>query len=66
MVKETMKITKEVYNKAMENEGRIPKALELEVFGDSLIYGYGVYGNKVRMTEDGEYVVDYKRGSTCD
>lgn len=66
MVKETKKITKEVYDKAMENEGRIPKALELDVFGDSLIYGYGVYGNKVRMTETGEYVVDYKRGSTCD
>lgn len=66
MVKETMKITKEVYNAAMANEGRIPKALELEVFGDCLIYGYGVYGNKVRMTEKGEYVVDYNRGNTCD
>jgi len=66
MRKETRKITKEVYDVAMANEGRIPKNMELDVFGDSLVYGYGIYGTKVRIDEKDGYVVDFKMGDTCD
>ena len=66
MRKETRKITEATYNAAMANEGRIPKNMELEVFGDSLVYGYGIYGTKVRIDEKDGYVVDFKMGDTCD
>lgn len=66
MRKDTMKITEATYNAAMANEGKIPKDMELDVFGDALYFGYGIYGTKVRIDEKDGFVVDYKRGETCD
>lgn len=65
MVNCTKEISKEVYDKAMENNGHIPGNMEMEVFGPAICCGYGLYGTRVRE-EDGKYYVDYKRGSSCD
>lgn len=65
MVNCTKEISKEVYDKAMENNGHIPSNMEVEVFGMAICAGYGLYGTRVRET-DGKYYVDYTRGSSCD
>lgn len=62
----TKKISKEVYDIAMQNKRHsVPQEMELEVFGAVDVYGYGVYGNYV-YEKDGEYFVDYNTGDTCD
>lgn len=58
-------ISKEMYEKAMKNNGSIPVADELEVFGISICAGYGLYGTSV-AEEDGKYIVNYKIGDSCD
>ena len=65
MVNCTKEISKEVYDRAIENNGVIPGNMEMEVFGPSICLGYGLYGTRVRE-EDGKYYVDYSRGSSCD
>lgn len=65
MIERRKEITKEQYDRAMQNHGYITKDDRNKVFTVSEIYGYGVYGDKV--TEDkGKYYVDYSIGSTCD
>lgn len=66
MKKCTMKITEATYNEAMANDGRIPANKQIQVFGECLVYGYGIYGTKVRIDEKDGFVVDYNRGDTCD
>lgn len=61
----TRNISKELYDIAMANKGRIPEDKEEEVFGGNIVWGYGLYGTKVRKDGDA-YVVDYTIGSTCD
>jgi len=58
-------ITKEIFDEAIANGGTIPANRYLEVFGASLVMGYGIYGTSVREA-DGKYFVDYRRGDTCD
>lgn len=66
MQRRTLKISKEVYDIAMQNKRHsVPQEMELEVFGAANVYGYGVYGNYV-YEKDGEYFVDYETGDTCD
>lgn len=65
MVECKKEISKEVYDRAMENNKRIPDDLEMEVFGMAVICGYGLYSNYV-YKEDGKYYVKYNRGSSCD
>ena len=65
MVTCTKEISKEIYDKAMENNGHIPKDMEEQVFGIAVLCGYGLYGNRVKE-EDGKYYVTYNRGSSCD
>ena len=58
-------ITKEIFDEAIANGGTIPSNRYLEVFGASLVMGYGIYRTSVREA-DGKYVVDFSRGATCD
>ena len=58
-------ISKEVYDRAVENKGRIAREDINDVFDISILCGYGVYGTSVRE-ENGKYYCDYQRGSTCD
>lgn len=65
MVKCVWKITKEQYDRAMANNGHIVGADEEDVFGISILCGYGLYGNQVSKDGD-DYVVTFWRGSSCD
>lgn len=65
MVEVEKEISKEVYGRAKANRDRICDEDEEKVFGNSTLYGYGVYGNFVFM-RDGKYMVKYNRGETCD
>lgn len=58
-------ITKEIFDEAIANGGTIPEDRKLEVFGASLVMGYGIYRTSVHET-DGKYFVDFRRGATCD
>lgn len=58
-------ITKEMYELAMKNHGRIPNNKKVEVFGIAIVCGYGLYGNEV-YEENGKYFVRYDCGSSCD
>ena len=65
MVKGVIEITKEQYDHAMANNGTITRDDEMDVFGVSLLCGYGVYGNS--GSKDGDkYVVNFWRGNSCD
>lgn len=58
-------ITKEQYNRAVENH-RILTAIDREtVFSVCERYGYGVYGGSV-SEDGGKYYVHFSLGSTCD
>lgn len=63
MVRETMEVTKEWYDKI--NKGYLSGEERLELFGESLCCGYGIYGYSARE-KDGKYYCDYMRGNTCD
>lgn len=65
MVKSVIKITKEQYDRAMANKGHIVSADMEDVFGISILCGYGLYGHEV--SKDGDnYIVTYWHGSSCD
>ena len=59
------KITREQYERAKANHGRITREDENTVFTDAERWGYGVYGSTV-YAKDGEYFVSYSLGDTCD
>jgi len=65
MIERRKEITKEQYDRAMQNHGYITKDDRNKVFTVSEIYGYGVYGDQV-AEDKGKYYVDYSIGSTCD
>jgi hypothetical protein len=59
------KITKEQYDRAMENRGYIVSKDYGDIFSESEICGYGVYSAMADMV-DGEYYVKFYMGSSCD
>ena len=61
----TDKINKEMYNRAMANNGVMTNEDMNKFFNPCLLWGYGVYGVRV-FEENGEYFVKYETGSTCD
>ena len=65
MQKRKREITKEQYERAVQNKGYISEVDKADVFTESEIWGYGVYGNKV-VEDDGKYYVHYSIGDTCD
>lgn len=58
-------ISKEQYVKAMEHGGRLTEEQELEILGESLVRGYGVYGTAVYMDGD-KYMLRYETNDSCD
>ena len=58
-------ITKEIYERALQNGGYITDDDKNIVFMPFEIWGYGVYLPKVYKEND-KYYVDYKLGSSCD
>lgn len=58
-------ITKEVYDRAIENHGYIASQDMSDVFSISELCGYGVYG-AVAVKEGDKYFCKFKLGSSCD
>ena len=58
-------ISKEEYDKAMENGGRLTSDQELEILGGAYVYGYGLYGTAVYQ-KDGKYMVSFRHGDSCE
>lgn len=58
-------IDKEIYDRAMANNGFIVSADKGNVFTISELCGYGVYRPMVKE-ENGKYYVYYTLGDSCD
>ena len=58
MVDVTYEISKEQYEKAMEEDA-------YALINDSIIMGYGAYG-AVAFEKEGKYYLYYRRGDSCD
>lgn len=65
MKRMSRKITKEQYERGVNNAGYLTKQDEMTVFSDAERLGYGVYGGTVGKRGD-EYYVSFYLGSTCD
>ena len=58
-------ITKEIYDRAMENHGYLTDEDMGEIFTAAELCGYGVYGAVVSHYAD-RYVVRFEMGDSCD
>ena len=58
-------ITREQYERAMQNGCVISSADRDDIFTDAEQFGYGIYNPKAYM-DDGKYKVMYMRGESCD
>lgn len=66
MIKGTpFEISKEVYDRAMENRGYIVNKDMKELFSISQLCGNGVY-SAMAFEKDGKYYCSFWLGSTCD
>jgi hypothetical protein len=57
-------ISKEVYDRAVANNGRMTEDDEIAILG-AYVYGYGLYGTAVYQ-EDGKYMVSFRHGDSCE
>ena len=57
-------INKEVYDRAVANNGRMTEDDEIAILG-AYVYGYGLYGTAVYQ-EDGKYMVSFRHGDSCE
>ena len=58
-------ITKDVYDRAMENRQYITPEDKAKLFTEAQLCGYGVY-SAMAYEKDGKYFCSYCMGSTCD
>ena len=65
IITKSREISKEEYDKAMANGGRLTEEQELEILGESIVRGYGVYGTAVYMDGD-KYMLKYETNDSCD
>lgn len=66
MVECKRKISKEVYDRAMENKSHYIAAEDKDkIFSEAELCGYGVYG-AIAVERNGEYYCLYDMGSSCD
>lgn len=65
MVERTMEISKDVYDRAVKNNGLVTADDKLEIFDPAILMGYGVYSASV-FSEHGKYWCRYYRGVSCD
>ena len=57
-------ISKEVYDRAVANNGRMTEDDEIAILG-AYVYGYGLYRTAVYQ-EDGKYMVSFRHGDSCE
>ena len=65
LIKSQREITKDQYDRAMQNRGYLTNADKDDVFSVAELCGYGVYGAIV-FEKDGKYYVGYSIGDSCD
>jgi len=65
MVRGKREITKDLYDRSMENNGHLKTEWYSECFTTAERLGYGVYGTLV-FEEDGKYYVQFSMGESCD
>ena len=65
IITRSREISKEEYDKAMANGGRLTDDQELDILGGAYVYGYGLYGTAVYQ-EDGKYMVSFRHGDSCE
>lgn len=65
MVYGTRKITKDIYDRAVQNRTYIANEDMDKIFSICELCGYGIYGARA-YEKDGEYFCSYSRGSSCD
>lgn len=65
MVQIKREITKDIYNRALNNNGHITNEDQNQVYHIHELCGYGIYGDCV-SNEDDRYYVIFQRGSSCD
>ena len=58
-------ITKEQYDRAIENNGYLKGIDKQDVFTEAERWGYGVYAARV-YEKNGKYMVGFSLGDTCD
>lgn len=58
-------VTRDVYDRAMQNRGYMADSDQKEYFSEATLCGYGLYNCKVRE-ENGKYICSYMTGDTCD
>ena len=61
----TRRITKDQYERAVNNNGYLTDEDRLEVFTEAERCGYGIYDTRV-YTSNGLYLVNFEKGSSCD
>ena len=60
-------ISKEVYDRAMQNGGYIAGEDRVKLFNQAQLCGYGVYSDMAYIDEKtGKYMCRYELGSSCD
>lgn len=59
-------VTKEEYERSLENGGYMAGEDVQRHFDDSILCGYGLYCCKIHQTDDGRYICTYEIGSSCD
>lgn len=58
-------ITKEQYERALNNNSYITDEDEMIIFTAAERYGYGIYSDKV-IEENGKYYCEFEMGTSCD
>jgi len=58
-------IPKDIYDRAMANNGRITEDDESEIFSRAILCGYGLYNTSV-YEKDGKYFCSWYMGDGCD
>lgn len=64
---EPFEISKEVYDRAMEQRGYIASCDKADLFPDEILCGYGLYGAMAYYDkETKKYMCAWSHGSSCD
>ena len=65
MVRLIREISKDIYDRAIQNKNYIVKEDKEKVWDISELCGYGVYNHQV-FERDGKHFVSFLRGESCD
>ena len=70
---ESWRITNDTVNKKeiteeqfhLADKGELTKEDKMEIFGATVVWGYGLYGYEI-YEEDGKYYATWRQGDSCD